>query len=183
MTKNSVKIKAGIRELASNSFEVISGKVVAGSVNTAKYTMTVQITEHSEPIPHVKLSAVAQNGNGLVLFPKDNSDVVIGSVDGPGEWTLLQSSDLDKVLITIGNVIYEMDETKFSIQNGGVAFDIGSSVFKINTPAESLYQLLSDLITAITLLTVSTSTGPSGVPINVSTFTTLLTRLNNLLSP
>ena len=182
MTKNIAKIKEGLRALAHRPNEITSGTVVPGSVNTAECTMSVQLTDDSAPIEGVLLNTVAGNNNGLVLFPKDGSDVVIGTIDGPGAWTLIRAGELTKAAITIGNVTYEIDETQVNVKNGNIVFNVGTDVFKMNTPGESLFQLLNDLITGITLLTVGTGVGPSTVPINVATFNSLLTRLNNLLS-
>ena len=182
MSKNTAKIKAGIQVLADKPYEIISGTVVAGSVNTSEYTMSVLPTNGGEPIAEIMLSTITENNSGLVLIPKDGSNVVIGSVDGTGEWTLLKANELDKATITIGNVIYEIDAAQVNIQNGSSVLNIGSSMFKMHTASESLFGVLKDLITGITLLTVSTSAGNSTVPVNIATFNDLLTRLNNLLS-
>ena len=182
MNKNVAKIKAGIRALGQKPYEILSGTVVPGSMNADNYSISVLLTGDSVPIRGVMLNPVTANGNGMVLFPKDGSNVIIGSMDGPGEWVLLKASDLSKAIITIENVKYEIDDTHLSIKNGSVVLDVGAEVLKMNTASESLFHLLKDLITAITVLTVGTSTGPSTVPINVATFDSLLTRLNNLLS-
>jgi hypothetical protein len=182
MSKNSARIKEGIINLSREPYEIMSGKVLPGSTDTSAYTISVQPSDGSAPIEGVMLNNVTENGKGLILFPKDDSDVVVGSIDGPGEWTLLKASEIRKAIITIENVVYEMNDTAVTIQNGSTHFNINTSVFKMNTASESLYQLLNDLITGITLLTVGTGTGPSTVPANVATFNTLLTRLNNLLS-
>lgn len=182
MTKNGVKICAGIRELTNKPYEIISGKVKQGSIDTSNLTISVETSDGSEPIEEVTLNVCTGISNGLVLIPKEGSDIVIGTVDGPGEWSLIRASELTKAIIKIGSVTYEMDGDQVKIENGSVVFEIGSSSFKMNTAGEGLYQLLKDLITAITFLTVGTSGGPSSVPVNVATFNSLLTRLGNLLS-
>ncbi len=182
MTRNASKIKEGIRTLTDKPFEIISGTVVSGSVDTGEYTFSVQPSDTSQPIERVMLSTITGNSNGVILVPKDNSNVIIGTIDGPGAWALIKANELEKVIVTIGNVVYEMDNTQVNIKNGNVVFNIGTSVFKMSTSGESLYGILKDLITGLTLLTVSTSSVASTVPVNVSTFTDLLTRLSNLLS-
>jgi len=84
-------------------------------------------------------------------------------------------------VIKIGEVTFTMKETGIKMAHGNTIFDIGELI-KINTESESLFAILNDLITAISLLTVTTSTGPSSVPVNVASFTALLSRLSNLLS-
>src|SRR4051812_32128582 len=103
MTKNIAKIKAGLSVLTDKPYEIISGTVVPGSLDTDQNTISVQTTNYSEPIAGVMLNAVSYNGNGLILFPKDGSNVIIGSIDGPGEWTLIRASDLTKIIALIGD--------------------------------------------------------------------------------
>jgi len=182
MSKNTAKIKAGIRALADSPYEIISGTVVPGSVDMSEYTMSVQPSDASDPIDGVMLNPVTEDGNGLLLFPENGSNVIIGSIDGPGEWALIRASDLTKAIITIENVTYEIDNTQVNIQNGSVVFNVSNSVFKMNAPTESLFQLLKDCFTYISAITVSTPSGTSSIPINVADFSNLITRLNNLLT-
>lgn len=49
------------------------------------------------------------------------------------------------------------------------------------TENESLLDIMTDLITAIEQLTVTTGVGPSGAPINLAQFTAVKQRLTNLL--
>ena len=49
----------------------------------------------------------------------------------------------------------------------------------LRTDTEDMKELLADLLTAIKVLTVPTSVGPSGVPINIADFTAIETRLND----
>lgn len=182
MNRNLVRIREGIQSLTSGQYELISGTVVPGSVNLTDYCVTVLPTNGEVPVDGVMLSSVINNGNGLIMVPADGSNVVIGSVDGPGEWSVIKASDVIKVIVTIGSVRFEMNDAHVNIQNGSVQFDISNSVFKVNTPSESLYQLLKDCFTYITALTVSTPSGTSSFPINVADFNNLITRLDNLLT-
>jgi hypothetical protein len=182
MTRNTAKIKSGIQALTHRPHEIITGTVAPGSVDSAAYTMSVQASDESAPIEGVMLNVISGDGNGLILIPKDGSNVIISSVDGQGEWALIKTSEIVKAIITIEGVTCEIDNTEVSIKNGSIVFNVGASVFKMNTAGESLFQLLNDLITALTVLTVGTGAGPSTVPTNLPTFNSLLTRLGNLLS-
>ncbi len=180
MNNNTAKINAGIRALTYKPFEIISGKVV--SIDTSAVTMTVRPSDDSEPIEQVRLAAVTGSSDGMLLYPEADSDVVIGCIDGPGEWVLLSAGKITKAMIKIGSVSYEMTDNKVSIQNGNVVLDISNTAFKISTAGESLFDLLKDLLTYLSVLTVPTPSGPSGVPTNIADFSNLLTRLNNLLT-
>ena len=182
MTKNTTKIKAGISALVDKPYEIISGTVVVGSVDTDQLTISVQPSDDSKPIEGVMLNVITENNNGVVLFPKEESNVIIASIDGPGEWCLIRTSDITKARTRIDHVTYEIDSTQINIKNGAVEFNISDSVFKMNTPGESLFQLLKDCFTYLTELTVPTPSGTSSVPVNVSDFSNLISRLNNLLN-
>ncbi len=109
--------------------------------------------------------------------------MVLASIDGPGIWTVIKTNELDRAMVTIGNTRYEMNDNLISVQNGNTILTVGTDAFKMNTLSESLFNILNDLITGITALTVGTSGGPSTPPTNLATFTSLLTRLSNLLTP
>lgn len=79
-------------------YPLLSGKVVAGSIDNENYTVDVLLTIDSDtdeddslnvPSEGVFLGCVSMNNNGILLYPADNSDVIIGSVDGDGNYTLL----------------------------------------------------------------------------------------------
>jgi hypothetical protein len=115
------KIVDCIRRLGSKQQEVVSGKVVAGSVNLSTYTCSVQLTHMDDgdtPLANVMLGAVADNGNGVLCIPADGSNVIVASVDGPGEYFLVQCSNLAKVVVTIGNTICQADAQGI-VLNGG----------------------------------------------------------------
>lgn len=181
MNKNTTKIRAGIHALVQRPYEVISGTVVSGSIDAAAYTATVQPSDDGEPIKGVRLHTITGSGEGMVLIPADGADVVIASIDGPGEWTVIKMGEITKAVIKIGNVTLEMDGTRATLQNHSVTLDISGSVFKMNTAAESLYTFLSDLLNYLMALTVPTPSGVSGVPVNITNFSALRTRLDNLL--
>jgi hypothetical protein len=181
MTKNTAKIKEGFRTLTETPLVIISGTVVPGSVNVSEGTMSV-LPNDGEPIQNVILNPITGDTNGFLLIPADGSNVVIGCVDGPGEWVLLKASSISRAMITIEDVMYLMDNRQINIQSGHSEFNISGSQFKMNASGESLYQLLKDCFTYIAALTVTTSTGTSSVPVNIADFNLLITRLDNLLT-
>lgn len=181
MTKNTAKIKAGITLLAHKPYEILSGTVVAGSVDTEANTISVQTGNDRPPIEDVLLTAVTAENSGLLIVPKEGSHVIIGSIDGPGQWVVLKASELAQASIKIGPATFLIDENSIKIESSNAVLDIGNLI-KINTAGESLFTLLNDLITAITLITVGTPSGPSTPPVNVASFSALIPRLSNLLS-
>ncbi len=180
MTRNSAKIAEGIKNLTWRPYEVISGVVEA--VNTGELTIDVMPDDSGHVIKGVVLSTHVEQTEGVIIVPKEGSNVIIASIDGPGMWCMLKSSEITQARITIKDVVYEMDETLVRIRNKDAGIDITDSVVKITTQNESLFKLLKDCFTYLTQLTVPTPAGASSVPTNVSDFANLLTRLNNLLN-
>lgn len=76
------------------------------------------------------------------------------------------------LLIDGGDIVrVVMGTTELKINDG----------FLIQKNSETLKKILNDLNTAIKSITVPTNVGPSGVPINSSTFTAINIRVNDLL--
>jgi len=182
MTKNSSKIRAAIEAMARQPVEITSGTVLAGSLDEEAGTVTVQPTDDGMPIADVKITSVAGANYGMLLYPDDDSDVVIATVDGPGEWVVLTPGKLKKAALTIGSVSFTMDSEQVNFVNSNTILNMTDSLFKMKTASESLFSLLNDLISYIMQLTVPTPAGNSGVPINVADFNSLISRLNNLLT-
>ena len=78
MTKNSVKISEGIRALTRQPYEIMSGTVVAGSVDEGNQTISVQPDGQEGIIEGVLLGAVSATTDAIVVVPKEGSHVVIG---------------------------------------------------------------------------------------------------------
>jgi hypothetical protein len=112
------------------------------------------------------LQSISENNDGFIIYPKENTAVMIAEIDGPGEYAIIKTSSIDKVVITIGNQVFTMDGTKFGLVNGG----------------ESMKKILDDLLDGINAITVPTNAGPSLEPINAPTFTAIKTRVDNFLS-
>lgn len=180
MNRNTTKIGAGLRKLAGRPYEIVSGKVI--SLDSSAGTVKIQPTGDGEPIENVRLAPVSGTDGSVILYPDADTNVVICSIDGPGEWILLKADKLKKIAVKVGQVSCEVAEDELTFKNDNTILDITASSFKLNTPSESLFDLLNDLLTAIQLITVPTPAGPSGVPVNAATFSTLATRLSNLLT-
>src|SRR5437867_2486552 len=129
MSKNSSRIREAIKAIARQPYEIQSGTVVPGSVNTSNFTVSVLPSEGGKAIEGVMLNSTSGNANGVIIVPRDNSNVVIGTIDGPGEWAVLKAGTIDKVIVKIGNVSCMADNTKVTVQNGSVLLDVGADTF------------------------------------------------------
>lgn len=167
MSKNHKNIQQSIRAITDKDVEIISAVVIG--VDEDATTMEVRTSffedADAETIT-VTLNAVSNNSNGYILYPAINSNVIIGNVDGPGEYTLIRASDITKAVVKIGDQVFTMDGNKYGLVKG----------------SESMKQLLDDLVAAIKAITVTTGTGPSGTPINALTFDNIKNRIDNFLN-
>jgi len=182
MSKNALKIIEGIRELAHSPNELLSGIVVSGSVNETEGTVNVQLVGSGELLEGVLLGIITDSTDGLLLIPKEESEVVIGCVEGHGSYVVLKAGELEKVILKIGASTVIADEAEIQLKQGTTEIKLSGGLVNVSTASESLFHLLNELLAAIAVLTVGTSTGPSTVPVNAATFSTLQTRLSNLLS-
>jgi hypothetical protein len=182
MNQTREKIRQAVQDLSAKPNEIRSGTVVAGSLDAAANTCSVLLTGEEKPIFGVLLTPSSGNQAGVIIHPADNSSIVVGSADGGGEWFVVAATNIVKATIAIDNASFEMTADTLKITNGSMLWQAGSGAFKVNAATESLYAILHDLISYITVLTVPTSSGPSGVPTNITDFATLLTRLGNVLS-
>ncbi len=169
MSKNALKIAQGLKALTHKQYELMSGTVVPGTVDETKYSCDVLPTGMGDPIKGVMLHSVLSNANGLIQVPADNSDVIIASVDGAGEYAIMKCSDLTKILVVIGGI-------KMTIESGGVQLNDGSlgglvKVIDLTTKLNNLETKLNNMVDAWhSFATAYTPGGPvaSGLPSSVT---------------
>jgi len=181
MTKNAAKIKAGIKALTHKPYEIVSGTVVPGSIDMEQYTISVQPSDGSDPIESVMLNAISADGNGMILYPIDGSSVIIGTIDGPGEWTILKACDLVKIVVMIGANVIEMDTNQIVFTQGSAMLTMTGGKFSMKNGSTDLNTLLGNILSHILAMTVSTGTGPSGTAINTPDFLSDQSSLGELL--
>jgi hypothetical protein len=131
---------------------------VVSEVDSATRTCTVSPIDDTPDLFDVRFQASESLTEGISIEPKDGSFVTVVFLNN-----------------TTGIIISTSEIKSVSIIAGAGKFD-----FK-NT-SEDLKAIISDLIDTINLLTVTTPSGPSGVPVNIADFTAIKTRLDNLFN-
>ena len=181
MNRDSVRILSGLRELSRRPNELVSGKVVVGSVDIEGNTMSVVLSGSGKIIDNVLLKATGDGPDGVITIPEEGTDVVVGSIDGPGQWTMIQASKVARWQVKMDDRSVVVSTESIDINSGTAHIKLGEKI-SVSVGAENLYSLLYDILDAIKLITVTTSSGPSSVPVNVLAFDAILLRLNNLLA-
>lgn len=114
----------------------------------------------------VRLNAAVDTKHYHTVVPKEGSEVLVAVMDGrKAEAFVIGVSEVEKVIGKIDTVAYEISKEGYQLKRG----------------SESLKKLLNDLLSEIMKITVTTSAGPSGVPINAPQLTQIQQRIPNLL--
>lgn len=141
--------------------KLVAAKVL--SVNEDDLVCTVQMP-NGDQVPQVRLRPSTGSGSGQVLIPAIGSYVFVVPIYDH-VYGVVGVTQLQSVVFEIGTAAIQLDATGAVLKNG----------------SDDLKTVLSDLLTAIKLITVPTANGPSGVPINSASFDAINTRLNALL--
>ncbi|MEG1554589.1 MAG: hypothetical protein RRZ64_08535 [Rikenellaceae bacterium] len=102
---------------------------------------------------------------GIVIIPSIQSVVIVSRIGGSNELYISMFSEIDKTLLAI-------EDVDCCVSKNGYKFNVGSSGIK---------KTLTDLVDAISKLTVTTAVGPSGTPINVADFQKIKRELDKYL--
>jgi hypothetical protein len=128
------KIRAIANGRAGDRFPVMSGKVVAGSVDenegTCKVVLSVNDTDC--PTEDILISAVVQNANGFILYPRDESNVWVAEVDVPGKYGIIKCSNIYKAVVMMnaesgGDKVITMTDNVIETRMGNYWVDVTSS--------------------------------------------------------
>lgn len=153
-----------IKQLSKNTTTQLQ---IAKVIEVGDQQCTVDFEDGRPILQGVRLKAVLDNNdNTFLLVPKIGSYVAVGPImNNNAVHAVLVCSEVERLELKISSTYFEIDQEGF--------------LLKIQS--ENLASVLSSLIDAICSITVPTATGPSGVPINSATFTTIKNRLLKIL--
>lgn len=77
---------------------------------------------------------------------------------------------------------YKLDSDKIFNKAGKVELNMEDNKIEIKNEVENLKTIIDDFMTQITMITVPTGTGPSGVPVNSAAIQAIKTRLSLIMS-
>ncbi len=142
--------------------------IITGTATEVTDTSCTLTREEAPELHGVRLNGIDDELESYAtIVPKEGSEVLVGIVEGQKtEGVVLRCSEVEKV-------IWKCGDTALTFSAGG---------YKMERSSESLKALLSDILDAINQLTVTTSAGPSGTPINAPAFSQIKQRLNDLFA-
>jgi hypothetical protein len=135
----------------------------------AKEVTDTSCTVSREGLPdllEVRLNAIDDDLQSFAtIVPKEGSEVLVGIVEGQkAEAVVISCSEVEKVIWKCGDTQLLFDKDGYTMKRRD----------------ESLKKILDNILDEVLKLTVPTSTGPSGTPINAAAFTQIKQRLPNL---
>ncbi len=96
-----------------------TGMITAKVVSVDKATNTCEVSIDGDELGSVRLQAVvATNKKGCRLYPAENSDVVIEQMDDKGNWVVALYSDIEEVVFEIGTTVFSMNTDGHAITKG-----------------------------------------------------------------
>jgi len=135
---------------------------------------------------------------GFAFIPRLQSTVLVCRIGKSNELFVCQFTEIDKVIFTSADISLTVDADRIEVLKGGnisifidsesMAIQAGQATIKATTRgltltkgSSGLKKTLNDLLAAIQKLTVTTSLGPSGPPINMADFIKVQKDLSNYL--
>lgn len=87
------------------------------SVNADEDTIECELATE-DIIPDVRLKSLIKAGNKLILVPAIDSVVLIGRIMNSDEWVLIACDEVEKLLMIVDDVKYEVNADGFLLQKG-----------------------------------------------------------------
>lgn len=134
-------IRQGIRDLSNaKGYEVYQGEV--DSVDETQQTIDVKLND-DVIIPDVRLKVILNETKGFYVVPKKGSHVIIAQMDGGVEYCLLQASEIDKLMVKIGDrtLVIDQDTHVFDGGNNKGMLIVDKSVERWNLIEQSINEL------------------------------------------
>jgi hypothetical protein len=159
-----------------SEFEELFRQAVIGSKkNKGKFTLivgTVKSVENDtctvDSYEDVRLNAIIKDSDSqFTVYPKVGSKVVIGRLENEDNAFVIGVSEIEKVTIKIGDLLFEINNGKFKIKSGSV----------------SLKSILNDGFEQLGKAIITTPSGPGKFsPADIKVFADLQSKTNQLLS-
>ncbi len=196
MGERAEEIRRKFREMANGGEQVFLATVK--EVNEDEFTCVIETSPDIQYIDVRLRSIIDPDKQGFCFIPALESFVLVGRIGNSNELYVAMFSEVDKVLLSSGSLELTIDQDKAELKKGDkisvliqedqvlITADQSTlkqtaSGFTMTRSGEGLKKVMTDLITAITQLTVPTGVGPSGIPINAAAFNAIKTRLGNFL--
>ena len=144
MSQNAKKIRERLLEmLGMKEWPMLSGK--CKGVDEEKGTMKVELNDSLQIIEDVLLNALDGEADGITIIPEDDTDVIIASVDAPGEYVLISAGKIKKVIVKSTEISVECENVVFNGGDNKGLVKVKELTDKVNNLEDLVNNLLSTL--------------------------------------
>lgn len=150
---------------------LVQAKVL--SINETDNTAEVQL-DGGGVIDDVQLRSVVKSGNKVVCYPKQNSVVLIASIQKSEEYFVVGVEEVDKIVVVKDDLNITITNEVNVVKNG-LTFKVGNKV-KVEKGADNLKDAIVKIIEATQQIVVLQGNNP-----DYAKLSTALTKINNLL--
>jgi hypothetical protein len=132
----------------------------------------------------VRLNAIIDElDSHFTVYPKVDTEVIMGRIEGKDTMFVLGVSEIEKVIIKIGNQSLEFKENNITINIGNQILEMKSGKFKITNGNVSLKSILNDGFDQLGKSIIMTPSGPGKFSVaDKLVFQDLKDKTNQLLS-
>lgn len=139
-----------------------------------KDTMTVESLD-GVTYYNVRKRAAEDGKKGLLVRPVKDSSVIVARIEDSDQLFVAMYSEIEEVKTTLEDHIIKLDKD-------GLSIDLSTGKFELKNNQENLKSLITDLVSEIMKITVTTGTGPSGTPINMPQLQKISQRIPKLFT-
>lgn len=165
-----------IRKVMIKNMPVMSSTGIVSNIDEGKRVCDIKVSDEIT-LFECRLNAIIDNyDSNILIVPKDGSQVAYTLVENQDTNAIVIGyTEIDKVIVKIGSLSVVIEAKSVKIDGG----DTGK--ISILNKSQNLSKLLSELIDEITKLTVPTSAGPSGTPVNAAQISLIKKKLSQLM--
>lgn len=154
--------------------ELLNQVVRKSTLKTGKYTISVGTVKEIngsicivDSYERVRLNAIIDDlQSQITIYPKVNSKVIIAKLENEDDVFVVGYSEIERVVIKMGNQLFEMHEGKFTIKN----------------QSADLKEILNSTYSQLKQSIINTPSGPGNFsPTDVQAFEQLNNKVNQLL--
>jgi hypothetical protein len=153
-----------LKQLINKYFEEAKQKKLDISIGTVATIGMFDLKLETDET--VRLVAIDEAQDYCLIYPKIGSKVIVGRLENTDELFLIQCSEVEKVIVKMGLLKFEMIDNKFKIESGGA----------------NLKSILNQVLQQLQVLVITTPAGPGSLsPADVAVFSQSNTLINQLL--
>ena len=178
----SRELQQAIKQISSTPDEIYSVLAEVIEIDATANTCDLRPIDGSADIFNVRLQAEEDLTEGILILPQKGNTVIATFLDRNRAYIAL-CSKIEKAQIKIDTSEITVEKDNITLKQGNVEIGLKAGKVTIKNASVDLGNLLSELITAISALTV-TCTAPgslSSPPANIAQFQTISTKLKTLL--